>query len=262
MLSFNDAQINFLVGSFAWPFTRIIGVFLADPLFATRSIPRKFKAGLVLILTVLLVPILPTVPAVPLVSAPGMLILMQQLVIGLAIGFVMRLVMTSVEIAGFIMGMQMGLGFAMFYNPQSASQEPAVSLLLSMFAYLLFFTFNGPQVLLATLVDSFRILPVGLALPAIGWKMLADWGGHMVIWGVWMSLPVVAALLVTNLAIGVMTRAAPQFNVFSFGFPLTLLVGFIAMYFAMPLLVPAIEQIYGDSFQFIQKLLHLPQVKP
>lgn len=262
MLSFSDAEINLLVATFTWPFTRILGVFLADPVFGTRSVPRSFKAGVVLVLTVLLVPILPTMPAVPLVSAPGMLILIQQLLIGLSMGFVMRVAITAVEVAGFIMGMQMGLGFAMFFNPQSAAQEPAVSMLLSMFAYLLFFTFNGPQLLLATLAESFRILPVGLALPAIGWKMLADWGGHLVSWGVWMSLPVVAALLVTNLAIAVMTRAAPQFNVFSFGFPFTLMVGFLAMYFALPLTVPVVEQIYGDSFLFIQKLMHLPQPKP
>jgi len=262
MLSFSDAQINVLVGSFSWPFTRILGVLLADPVFAARSIPRRWKASLALVLTVLLVPLLPSAPSVPVVSGPGLLILGQQLLIGLAIGFVMRVVITAVEVAGFIMGMQMGLGFAMFYNPQSAAQEPAVSLLLSMFAYLLFFIFNGPEMLLATLVDSFHVLPVGLALPEVGWRMMAEWGGHVVTWGVWVSLPVVAALLVTNLAIAVMTRASPQFNVFSFGFPLTLLVGFVAMYFSIPLLVPALEQVYGDSFQFIQKLLHLPQAKP
>lgn len=262
MLSFNDAQINLLVSTFAWPFTRILGVFLADPVFATRTIPRNFKAGAVLVLTVLLAPMLPPLPNVPLVSAAGVLILVQQLLIGLAIGFTMRVVITAVEVAGFIMGMQMGLGFAMFYSPQSAAQVPAVSMLLSMFAYLLFFVFNGPQTLLATLADSFHVLPVGLAFPAQGWKLLVEWGGHFLTWGVWMSLPVVAALLVTNLAIAVMTRAAPQFNVFSFGFPLTLIVGFLAMYLSLPLMVPAVEQIYGEAFQFIQQLLHLPQAKP
>ncbi|WP_312854535.1 flagellar biosynthetic protein FliR [Paludibacterium denitrificans] len=84
---------------------------------------------------------------------------------------------------------------------------------------------------------------------------LVKWGGHIVAWGIWLSLPVVAALLVTNLAIGVMTRAAPQFNIFSFGFPLTLLTGFIALYIALPLLTPAIEQIYQQSFEFILSML-------
>jgi flagellar biosynthetic protein FliR len=262
MLSISDAEINLLVGSFAWPFSRIVGMFLADPVFSSSGIPRRFKAALVLVLTVLLTPILPTPPQVPLVSAGGVAILAQQLLIGLAIGFVMRMVITAVEMAGMIMGMQMGLGFALFYNPQSATQEPAVSTLLSMFAYLLYFSFNGPQVLLATLADSFRVLPVGLGMPTVGWKLLAEWGGHVVSWGVWLSLPVVAALMVTNLAIAVMTRASPQFNVFSFGFPLTLLVGFVAMYFALPLTVPALEQSYNEAFQFIQTLMHLPQPKP
>jgi flagellar biosynthetic protein FliR len=261
-LAFSDTEINLLVGSFAWPFTRIVGVLLADPIFASSSLPRRFKAGLALVLTVLLAPVLPSAPIVPIVSAQGLTILVQQLLIGLSIGFVMRLTIAAVEMAGLVMAMQMGLGFALFYNPQSGTQEAGVSMLLSMFVYLLFFTFNGPQILLATLADSFHTLPVGLSLPMSGWKLLVEWGGHVVSWGLWMSLPVVGALMVTNLAIAVMTRAAPQFNVFSFGFPLTLLIGFVALYFALPLTVPAVEQVYNDSFQFIEKLLHLPQPKP
>jgi flagellar biosynthetic protein FliR len=255
VVTITDGQINALVSVFVWPFARIIGLFVADPLFASKSIPRRFKAGFALMLTLLLAPLLPPLPAVPLVSAEGILIVFQQLVIGVTIGFVMRVVITAVEIAGSLMATQMGLGFASFFDPLHFASVPAVSRLLSTFTFLLFLSFDGHRLVIETLLDSFRSMPIGAALPLADFKTLAEWGGQMIGWGLWLALPVVGALLVTNLAIGVMTRAAPQFNIFTFGFPLTLLVGFIAMYVALPLTVPAIETIYRDAFGFLDALL-------
>ena len=174
------------------------------------------------------------------------------------IGFVMRIVITAVELAGFIMATQMGLGFAMFFDPQHAAQVPAVSRVLTILTTLLFLAFDGHHILLTALMDSFDKMPIGVSVPALSLRLLAEWGGHLFLWGLWLSLPVVGSLLVTNLAIGVMTRAAPQFNVFSFGFPLTLMIGFIALYLVLPLLEPAIAQIYRDGFGFISKLLIAP----
>ena len=258
MFAISDAQINLLVAYFIWPFARILGVLLADPLFASRSIPRRFKAGFALLLTLLVAPLLPPLPTVPLVSAAGVLIVLQQLLIGIIIGFVMRIVITAVELAGFIMATQMGLGFAMFFDPQHAAQVPAVSRVLTVLTTLLFLAFDGHHILLTALMDSFDKMPIGVSVPALSRRLLAEWGSHLFLWGLWLSLPVVGSLLVTNLAIGVMTRAAPQFNVFSFGFPLTLMIGFIALYLVLPLLEPAISQIYRDGFGFISKLLIAP----
>ncbi|MDN0074167.1 flagellar biosynthetic protein FliR [Crenobacter sp. SG2303] len=257
VVTITDGQINALVSVFVWPFARIIGLFVTDPLFSTKSIPRRFKAGFALLLTLMLAPLLPSLPAVPLVSAQGVLILFQQLLIGITIGFVMRVVISAVEIAGSLMATQMGLGFAMFFDPQHAASVPVVSRLLTTFTFLLFLTFDGHRLVIETLLESFRSIPIGATLSLTDLKTLAEWGGQMVSWGLWLSLPVVGALLVTNLAIGVMTRAAPQFNIFSFGFPLTLLVGFIGMYVAVPLMVPAIETLYRDAFGFLDTLLKL-----
>lgn len=255
MLTISDAEINALVAMFVWPFTRIVGLFFADPFYASRSIPRRFKAGLALLITVAIAPALPPQPAVPLVSAAGMAILLHQLLIGLVMGFVMRVVISAVELGGHIMGMQMGLGFAMSFDPQHAAQVPTLSRLLTLFVFLLFLSFDGHRLLLATLLDSFTILPIGQPFPIASLKALVIWGGHLFSWGLWLSLPVVVALLVTNLAIGVMTRAAPQFNIFSFGFALTLTIGFIALYLLLPLLPPVIEGLYRAAFGVIPDLL-------
>lgn len=257
MFTISDLQINTLVSIFAWPFARIVGLFLAEPLFAYRGVPRRFKAGFALLLTVLIVPLLPPLPAVPVMSVGSLAILIQQLLIGLSMGFVMRLTLSAVEMAGFIMGSQTGLGFAMFFDPLHAAQVPVLSQFFSLFVFLIFLTFDGQQVILATLVQSFKILPIGMPMPEEGIKTLVIWGSHILKWGVWLSLPVIASLLVTNLAIGVMTRAAPQFNIFSFGFPLTLTIGFVTIYLSIPLMVPLIENMYQDAFDFILAMLKL-----
>lgn len=255
MVTISDTQINALLGLFIWPFARITGVMMIDPVFSSRAVPRTFKAGFALILTLLLAPVLPPFPAVPLVSAEGFWMLIQQWLIGMSMGFVMRLVMGAVEMAGLLISTQMGLGFAMFFDPQNAGQSPAVSTVLTLFVTLMFLTFNGHQVVLATLVDSFRVLPIGQQVPLVTWKLIAVWGGHLFSWGLWLSLPVIAALLVVNLAIGVMTRAAPQFNILSFGFPLTLGIGFVALYLSLPLMTPIIEQMYSGGFSFMLSML-------
>ncbi|MDF0606438.1 flagellar biosynthetic protein FliR [Neisseriaceae bacterium TC5R-5] len=255
MFVISDVQINALVAMFVWPFTRIFGLFLVEPLFAYRGVPRRFKAAFALILTVILAPLLPPLPAIPLVSAEGIAILFQQLLIGLAMGFVMRLVISGVELAGFIIGSQTGLGFAMFFDPMHSAQVPVVSQLLTMFTFLLFLAFDGHQVVLSTLVESYRVLPIGMPMPEQSIKALALWGGRILEWGIMLSLPVIAALLITNLAIGVMTRAAPQFNIFTFGFPLTLMIGFITIYLTLPMMVPVLEKMYREGFVMMLDLL-------
>lgn len=255
MLTLSDVQINAWVGMFAWPFARIIGLFLTEPIFAYRGLPRRFKASFALVLTVMLAPLLPPLPAVPLVSAEGIAILFQQLLIGLAMGFVMRIVISAVELAGFIIGAQTGLGFAMFFDPMHAAQVPVLSQMLSLFTFFLFLAFDGHHVVLRTLVESFHVLPIGMAMPAVGIKALVLWSGHFVEWGIRLTMPVIGALLITNLAIGVMTRAAPQFNILTFGFPLTIMIGFGTLYLTLPLMIPVIEMMYRAGFEMMLKML-------
>lgn len=258
MFSISDSQINLLVAYFIWPFTRILGVLLADPIFASRFVPRRFKAGFALALTILVAPLLPPLPTVPLVSAEGVVILMQQLLIGITIGFVMRIVISAVEFAGFVMATQMGLGFAMFFDPGQSAQVPTISRVFTILTTLLFLAFDGHHILITALVDSFRTLPIGVSMPVVSLRLFAEWGANLFKWGLWLSLPVVGSLLVANLAIGVMTRAAPQFNVFSFGFPLTLGIGFVAIYLVLPMMEPAIVKIYQEAFGFIGQLMIAP----
>lgn len=257
MVTISDNEINALLGLFIWPFTRIAGILMTDPFYASRNVPRTYKAGFALFVTLLITPVLPKFPIIPLVSAEGMATLIQQLLIGASMGFVMRLVMAAVELAGLIMANQMGLGFATIFDPQNGAQVPTIATMLSLFVTLLFLALGGHQVILATLIDSFQIMPIGKTVPWTSWRLLAEWGGHVFSWGLWLALPVVAALMLTNLAIGVMTRAAPQFNIMSFGFPLTMSIGFVSLYISLPMMVPLVEQMYRQSFSFMLKMFQV-----
>ena len=239
MISVTSAQLSAWLGAFIWPFFRILALVSSAPVLGNTSVPVRVKVGLSIVLTLVLAPILGSMPAVEPGSAIGLLILAQQVVIGVAIGFTMRIIFTAVEMAGNIAGMQMGLGFATFFDPQNAAQVPVVGQFLGLLATVLFLALNGHLYMIEVLAQSFQALPVSpQPFSAAGWRALAGWGGEIFLAGLLLSMPIMAALLITNLALGIMTRAAPQLNVFSVGFPITLAAGFVVLAIALPYFVP------------------------
>lgn len=261
MISFTSAQLGAWLGAFIWPFVRILALVGSAPIFGNPSIPVRVKVGLSFIITLLLSPVLGTMPAVEPGSAAGLLILAQQVVIGVAIGFVMRIIFTAVEMAGNIAGMQMGLGFATFFDPQNAAQTPVVSQFLGLLATLVFLASNGHLLMIEALAHSFEVLPVmSQPFSAGGWRVLAGWGGEMFLAGTLLSMPIMAALLTINIALGIMTRAAPQLNIFSVGFPITLAAGFVVLAFALPYFAPVFDRLVHDGVQMT--LMVLRQANP
>jgi len=258
MISVTSAQLSAWLGAFIWPFFRILALVSSAPILGNPSVPMRVKIGLAVILTLVLAPILGGMPAIEPGSAIGLLILAQQIVIGVAIGFTMRIIFTAVEMAGNIASMQMGLGFATFFDPQNAAQTPVVGTFLGLIATLLFLALNGHLYMIEVLAQSFQSLPVASApFSAAGWRALAGWGGEIFLAGLLLSMPILAALLITNLALGVMTRAAPQLNVFSVGFPITLTVGFVVLAIALPYFVPLFDRLIHDALQMTLQILHL-----
>ncbi|MDP1671920.1 MAG: flagellar biosynthetic protein FliR, partial [Burkholderiales bacterium] len=158
-------------------------------------------------------------------------------------------IFTAVEMAGELIGLQMGLGFAVFYDPLSSGQMPVVGQFLGLVATLTFLALNGHLMMIATLADSFREMPItATAVDPLAWRTIAGWGSRILYSALLLSLPVVAALLTTNIALGVLTRAAPQLNVFAVGFPITLTVGFGALLLLLPFFTPVFEHLLADSF--------------
>jgi flagellar biosynthetic protein FliR len=254
MLTVTSIQLNAWLAAFIWPFFRILALVASAPLFGARGIPARVKVSLAFVLTILVAPLLPAMPDISPASAPGLLLLIQQLMIGYGMGLAMRLAFTAMEMAGHIIGLQMGLGFATFFDPQNSTQVPIMGQLLGVMAMLLFLAINGHLMVITALVESFATLTVGSFAAGGGWKALVLAGGNIFTWGALLSLPVLAALMMTNVALAVLTRAAPQLNIFVVGFPITLALGFIVLALSLPYFLPLFNGMVEYSVQLILKL--------
>ena len=256
MISISIAQWYAVLISYGWPFVRIMGVLATDPFFGSRTISAPVKIGLGGVLAVLVQPLIPAPPALDPAGALGLLVLLNQFLIGVAIGFSMRLVFTAVEMAGNFSGMQMGLGFAMFFDPQHGTQVPVVAQITSLFTMLVFLAMDAHLLVIHTLVESFRLLPPDkFPLAAAGFRQLTEAGAQIFVLGLRLAMPVVASLLILNLAIGVMTRASPQFNIFAIGFPITVGIGLLVMYVSLPQYVPLLFEAFNGNAEMLHRLL-------
>lgn len=243
VLELSEPVIMNLLRAWWWPFLRVSGFVATAPIIGTRALPRRVRMGFALVLTGVLAPLvhIDAAPAsIAPLSAAGLLIVAQQLVIGAALGLILRMVFVVFEFAGQVIAQQMGLGFAAMVDPASGMQVPVISQFYIVTATLLFFATNTHLLLVQLLADSFTLLPIGAT---VGREMLADvmhWSGDLFALALMLMLPVVIALLVVNLVFAVMTRSAPQLNIFAIGFPITLLFGVVMLLLTIPA--------FGDDF--------------
>lgn len=250
MISLTSAQLDAWIAAFFFPLARILALLAAAPPFSNASVPMNIKLAIGLAISLALSPALPPMPPVSPGSGEGLLILAQQMLIGTAMGFAMRLTVATIDYAGEVIGLQMGLGFATFYDPDNTSQTPVLSEILSLLGLLVLLSINGHLMILATLVESFSALPIGGPFLTSGsWSNLARAGAIIFSSGLMLALPVVCALLITNLALGVLTRAAPQLNLFAVGFPLTLAGGFIMLILSLNYLAEPLTKLFEHGLQ-------------
>ncbi len=252
---FSTSQIAGWIGDFFWPFIRIAMMFTVAPLFGGRLVPMRVRVILALAITLVLVPVIPSAPAVDPLSGAALLVTFQQLAIGMVMGFLMQLVFSALVLGGHTVAMSMGLGFASMVDPQNGVQVPVVGQYYITVATLLFLALNGHLALISLLADSFHSIPVGtLGVTRDNlWEVVA-WAGRMFAGGVLIAMPAVTALLLTNIAFGVVTRAAPQLNIFGVGFPITLTLGFVLIMFSLPSLLPQFSGLLEDAMGVILRI--------
>ena len=243
MLSVTDAQLIVWVNAFLLPLARVLAMVATAPVLNHQSIPVSVKIGLSAIIAALIAPTLPPLPDSILLSWNGVLVLMQQIGVGVAFGFTLRLIFAGIEFGGDMIGMQMGLSFATMMNPQSGMANPVTGSFLSIVASLVFLGIDGHLAMIAAISESFHAFPIGVPSggSALMARDLATMGGQVFSIAMHLSLPVVAALMICNLALGVMMRAAPQLNLMSIGFPISLLVGLWMLWLCAPQLVLAVQ---------------------
>lgn len=230
------ADITGMLGSYLWPFFRIAAVLMVAPIFSSNFVSVRTRLLLALVLSLAIVPHIPVnVPTVEPLSATGLLIIAQQILIGACMGFMLQMLFNAFIVAGQIIAMQMGLGFASMVDPQNGVMVPVISQFYLVFVTLVFISLNGHLILIQVLAESFLTLPVGpVGLGPLALQDVAGLAGWMYAAGVIIALPAIGSLMMVNLAFGILSRAAPQISPFSIGFPMTIILGFIIMMVTLP----------------------------
>ncbi|MDW8846706.1 flagellar biosynthetic protein FliR [Erwinia pyri] len=255
MINVDSSQLVFWISQLFWPLARVLALIMTAPLLSEKAISKKVKIGLGVMITYALVPSLPPTN-VTLFSVGGFWLLIQQILIGIAIGFTMQFAFAAVRTAGEVIGLQMGLSFATFFDPASRLNMPVLARFLDMLAMLLFLSFNGHLWLISMVADSFHTLPIG-GDPVNGNAFLALTKAASLIFlnGLRLALPLITLLLTLNLALGLLNRVSPQLSVFAIGFPVTLSIGIIFISLMMPLLAPFCEHLFSEVFDLLASVL-------
>lgn len=263
MISFTADQLYTLIASFIWPLTRILGLISIAPPFGSASVPMRVKILLGVAIAFTIGSGIDIPGGIDPMSIPGLFILLQQFLIGLTMGFAVRIIFAAVEMAGELTSMGMGLGFAVFFDPQSQGRSSVLNQFYSLIATMVFLSMNGHLIVLSVLADSFNTLPITTEpITAAGFHTLALWGANVFSIGLQISLPVVTALLITNFAMGILTRAAPQLNLFGIGFTITLLAGLFLVGVTLPYMLQPLQRFLSDSIELVRLLGAVPTITP
>lgn len=257
---FTDAQIGALMGQLLWPLFRIASFFMVIPIIGTQLVPMRVRLGLALLVTAAVAPLIGDVPQIDALSLEAVMVTLQQILIGTLMGFMFVLLMQLFVVAGQMIAMQMGLGFASMVDPSNGVNVPVLSQIFLIAVTLMFLAMNGHLVMIEVVVESFRSWPISstiLGAGSIDYEML--WSILMrVSWmfasALLLALPAITSVLIVNLSFGVMTRAAPQMNVFSLGFPIGMLFGLFILWVSTSGLLPQFQQLSEETFLYLREL--------
>jgi flagellar biosynthesis protein FliR len=258
MITLKPLELEHWLAQLFWPFMRIGACLMVAPAFGAETVPARVRIVLAGSITLLVAPLLPPPPAVSAFSGAGGLITAQQLLIGAALGFCLRILFDAVTLGGQVIANGMGLSLAYNIDPLHGgdSSSPALGQLYTVLVTLTFLALNGHLALIETLVRSFDLLPVGGdGLGATGLHTVVAWGSELFSAALTIALPGVTALLIVHVAFGVMSRAAPAFNLFSIGLPVTLVCGLVIAVLGLPSVQATFEQLLERSFATLRLLL-------
>jgi flagellar biosynthetic protein FliR len=237
LITVTEAQLTAWLAPIFWPFIRVLALFSSLPVLGQRTVPVRVRVALALLIVVAAQASLPEMPAPALDSAAALALIAQNVLIGLTLGFAVRVVFAAVEFAGELIGLQMGLNYAGFFEPSSGSQGTATARFFGTTVGFVFIALNAHLLVVMAVVQSFHAFPVGSQPFAFLQAMQPHvWGAEIFSIGLWIALPLIGMLLFTNLVLGVISRVASQMNVFAIGFPITLGVGLLGILLTLPMM--------------------------
>lgn len=243
--------------TFLLVFSRVTGVIVASPLLGNRAIPAMTKAGFCLVCSLALVPMIePHTGPIPdhlLLLAAGVV---KDGLLGIALGYISRVLFAGIEMAGYLVDTQMGFGFVNLVDPFSQQQSSVMSTFQYQLAVTLYLLANGHLALFQALVDSFRTVPPGMIVPNAAFGMAAQpFMLSMLMVGLRLALPAFGVLMVADIAMALTARMVPQMNVFMVGIPAKILIGMSALVMALPVIAIIVGQIITGTNTGFQALL-------
>ncbi len=240
---------------YAWPFVRVGAFLMVMPLVGGSFVPAKVRLLLAVVLTAVIAPVIPTMPNLDVLSVGGLVTMIQEIAIGVAMGFLVQLVFDAIALGGQVIGMSMGLGFAVFLDRARGVNIPVLGQLFLMLGMLVFLSLDGHLALIRLLAASFYAWPIssaGISVTMLG--EILTWTGQMFVYAMKIALPAITAILVVNLSFGVMSRAAPTLNLFAVGFPVAMLLGFAVIFLNMGVLTENVSIFIERSLAMASQL--------
>jgi len=241
--------------TFLWPFSRISAVFLVAPLFSSNIVTVRTRVSLALLLTFLIYPLYDW-PIIDVTSGLGLVLFLQQVLIGTTIGLIMQFSFAAITSAGAFIATSMGLSMAVVADPVNGHQSPVLAQVLLVLATLVFLSIGGHLIIIELMLDSFRLIPINefYVNREMLWAIL-QWSSLIFSGAVMIALPAMVTLLVINSAMGVVSRAAPALNVFAVGFPASLFLGLVIIYLLIPFFGSGMENLWLRCFEYVRIFL-------
>ena len=257
MLTITSEMLTLWLSQGFYPFIRILALLSTAPFFNEKQSIGKVRVMLAFFTVLIVSPQLPVVN-IPLFSASGLWVILQQVVIGVTMGLAMQMAFAAVRHAGEVIGLQMGLSFATFFDPTGGPNMPIIARIFNLIVLLLFLSFDGHLWLIHIVVNSFDLLPIQiLPLNRDGFWILVQSANHIFLNGLMLALPFITLFLILNLALGILNRMTPQLSVFVVGFPLTLTVGISMLGLIISVLPGYTERVINQAFEQLSLIFTL-----
>lgn len=254
MINITAAELTSWIGQFWWPFIRLSSALLMMPIFGGRSIPVKVRILLCSLISIIALPLMPTMPYVDPISFKAAGYAVQQVLIGGTLALMLGILFAVFTTMGQILSMQMGLGMAMMNDPVNGVSVPTMGKYYQLYTFLLFLALDGHLVTIEIFVRSFDIWPVGTFFSQNALYLLVLQLSWMLGAALLLSLPAITAMLIVNIAFGMMNRAAPQLNVFALGFPMTMLLGLICLLLSNSGLPGKFVLLSSETLEFMRNI--------
>ncbi|GAA4888823.1 flagellar biosynthetic protein FliR [Ferrimonas pelagia] len=255
MLELTATDINSYIGTFWWPFFRIMGAFALMPLFSNGHVPIQVRLLLAMAIAGLAGPLLPSPPAVDPLSVSALGLAFEQFAVGSLMGLILSLLIHILSMLGQMLSMQMGLAMSVMNDPANGVNHALLGQLLVMYGTLLFLALDGHLVSLAVLIDSFYLWPVGSGVFDLPLMMVVMKFGWTFAMALMMAIPAVMAMLMVNITFGVLNKAAPSLNVYSLGFPMAMLLGLFSILISFSGLPDRYTEICIDALAAMHQLV-------